>query len=361
MRWLNETTVLAQAATGFQSPGGGGVNRPPSPLTVLLSRHTRRRAVLGIIAGAALAWPGHASAQSPGPRKIGYLHSRTVAPNSSTLTALRAVWERLGYSEPETVVLRSADGDEARLPELAAELVDLAARVLIAVGPAAVKAATAVGKVPVVAIDLETDPIRSGMAASFSRPGGNVTGLFLDQPSLAGKWVELLREAVPSIERVALLWQPGTPRDQLEAAVAAARERGLSSVVLEVLPQDSASAVLVLTGGPKTGIVRLGSPGFLPMHGTALADAATRIGMPTISFLKQHARAGLLMSYGPNQEAYFGRAAILADRILRGERPGDLPIERPTHFEFALNLGAARALGLTIPASLLARADEVIE
>src|SRR5829696_7181899 len=316
--------LFAAHATELRQQGG-----VVKSLTMLLSRHTRRRAVLGIIAGAALAWPGHASAQSPGPRKIGYLHSRTVAPNSSTLTALRAVWERLGYSEPETVVLRSADGDEARLPELAAELVDLAARVLIAVGPAAVKAATAVGKVPVVAIDLETDPIRSGMAASF--------------------------------DRVALLWQPGTPRDQLEAAVAAARERGLSSVVLEVLPQDSASAVLVLTGGPKTGIVRLGSPGFLPMHGTALADAATRIGMPTISFLKQHARAGLLMSYGPNQEAYFGRAAILADRILRGERPGDLPIERPTHFEFALNLGAARALGLTIPASLLARADEVIE
>src|SRR5829696_2112229 len=215
--------LFAAHATELRQQGG-----VVKSLTMLLSRHTRRRAVLGIIAGAALAWPGHASAQSPGPRKIGYLHSRTVAPNSSTLTALRAVWERLGYSEPETVVLRSADGDEARLPELAAELVDLAARVLIAVGPAAVKAATAVGKVPVVAIDLETDPIRSGMAASFSRPGGNVTGLFLDQPSLAGKWVELLREAVPSIERVALLWQPGTPRDQLEAAVAAAREREAS-------------------------------------------------------------------------------------------------------------------------------------
>src|SRR5215203_4840311 len=188
----------------------------------------RRRQVIAGLAGL-LAAPRRTIAETQrAPGRIGFLHPRTVAPNSPTVVVLRSAWEKLGYAEPGSIILGSAEGDPAKLPTLAAELVAHGAGVLIAVGPAALKAATEFARVPVVAIDLETDPVRSGLAASFSRPGGDVTGLFVDQPSLAGKWVELLREAVPSIERVALLWQPGTPRDQLEAAVAAARERGLS-------------------------------------------------------------------------------------------------------------------------------------
>jgi putative ABC transport system substrate-binding protein len=232
------------------------------------------------------------------------------------------------------------------------------AGVLIAVGPAAVKAAAELVRVPVIAIDLETDPVRSGLAASFGKPGGNVTGLFVDQPSITGKWVELLREAVPRLERVALISEAEGATDQQEAAAAAARALGLTPVILEVRNADYDRALAGLDRGSRTGVVRLSGPGFQAAN---FAGAAVRRGLPTISFLKNYARAGLLMTYGPSQEAYFPRAVVLADRILRGAKPGDLPIEQPTTFEFVINLKTAKALDLTIPPTLLARADEVIE
>jgi putative tryptophan/tyrosine transport system substrate-binding protein len=234
--------------------------------------------------------------------------------------------------------------------------------VLIAVGPAAVKVASAARAVPVVAIDLETDPVLSGLAASFGRPGGNVTGLFMDQPSLAGKWIDLLREAAPGVDRLAFLWDPTTTRDQLVSATEAARMRGVPAVTLEVRsPEDYQKAFADdLSRSPKTGVVHLGSPG-TSVNAPGFAAAARKHRLPTIAFLKAYAQSGVLLSYGPEQESYWPRALVLADRILKGERAGDIPIEQPARFEFVINLKTAKEIGLTIQPSLIARADEVIE
>jgi putative ABC transport system substrate-binding protein len=321
-----------------------------------------RREVIAGIAGGLLACSFGARAQTPRPTgKIGYLHPRTAALDSPTVTILRTAWETLGYVEPETVFLRSAEDYPRRLPNLAVELVNRGAGVLIAVGPEAVRAANALGRTPVVAIDLETDPVRSGLAASFSRPGGNVTGLFVDQPSLAGKMIELLKEAVPTIEHVVVVQTPSTTSDQLDAALGAARARGLAARVVEksgTAGYEQAFRGLGARG--RTGVVQLGSPGFI-LDAKSFAVAAENEKLPTIGFLKPYVGQGVLMSYGPRSEVYFPRAVALADRILKGERPGDLPIEQPANFEFVINLKTARALGLTIPPTLLARADEVIE
>jgi len=322
----------------------------------------RRREVLAILMGLGAA-PRLACAQAlRTPRKIGYLHPKTIDHASPSLTILRPVWERLGYTDPETILFRSAEGDPARLPLLVSELVGLGVGVLIAVGPAAVKAASSAGTVPVVAIDLETDPVLSGLAASFGRPGGNVTGLFMDQPSLAGKWIDLLREAAPEVERLAFLWDPTTTRDQLLSATEAARVRGIPAVTLEVRsPEDYEKAFTNhLRHSRNVGLVHLGSPG-TSVNAPGLAAAAREHRLPTIAFLKAYAQSGVLMSYGPEQESYWPRAVVLADRILKGERASDIPIEQPARFEFVINLKTAKEIGVAIQPSLLARADEVIE
>ncbi len=313
------------------------------------------RSVLGLIGA-----PYLAHAQTPRPAgKIGYL---TLDPISSggNLLLLRPAWQRLGYVEGETMLLRFAERDAQRLPQLVAELIALKVGVLIVVGGEAVRIASRVTNVPpIIAIDQETDPIRSGLAASFARPGGNVTGLFMDQPSLAGKWIELLREAAPNIERVALLWDPGTGRDQLEIGQAAARAKGLDTVVMEFSAvTDFDDALGGLGRRQRTGIVVLTSPRF-PRE--IFAAAAQKYRLPSIAFQANQAHAGVLMSYGLNREVYFPRAVVLADKILKGEKPGDIPIEQPNKFEFVINLKTAKALGLTIPQSLLSRADQVIQ
>ena len=319
-----------------------------------------RRRTFIVAAALLTAAPKGATAQGRATRKIGFLHSRTVAPDSPTVRELRPVWERLGYAEPETVLLRSPGDNLERLPGLAAELLELGVGVLIAVGPAAVWAASRTGA-PVVAIDLETDPVRSGLAASFARPGGNVTGLFLDQPSLAGKWLQLLQEAVPALERVALVWDPNTTPDQRDAATNAAQARGIAVVTLEVSTPDGYDGKFQsLRGDLRTGVIQLGSPG-LSVGSKRFAQTAERHRLPTMTHLRILAVHGALMSYGPRREGYWSRAVVLADRILNGDKPGDLPIERPPQFELVVNLKTAKALGLELPTSLLARADEVVE
>ena len=320
----------------------------------------RWREALALLGGA-IAVPLIARAQTPrAAHKIGFLHPTTVSPSSPTVRELRPIWESLGYVEPDVVLLRSAEGNLGRLPGLAAELIDLGAGVLIAVGPAALRVASQT-TVPVVAIDLETDPVRSGLVASFARPGGNVTGLFLDQPALAGKWLELLQEAAPMIERVALVWNPDTTPDQLEAAKSATRSRGLPALILEVrTPEGYEQHFQSLGDRLRTGVIQLGSPG-LSVGAKRFAIAAERYGLPTITHMKFLAVDGALMSYGPRREGYFPRAVVLADRILKGAKPGDLPVEQPSEFELVFNLKTAKTLGLEPPPSLLARADEVIE
>jgi putative ABC transport system substrate-binding protein len=322
---------------------------------------TRRAATLSLLTLSAA--PGFARAETQAvPGKIGYIHPRTIAPNHPTITILRPVWQSLGYTISETVLLRSADDDPKRYPELVAELIKLGAGVLIVIGPEAVRAAGKVASVPIVAIDLETDPVRAGFAASYGRPGGNVTGLFLDQPSIAGKWLELLREAVPDLRRVAVCYDPATTVHQRDAAMAAARAQGLAALVIEVVPAAAHYEKLFrdLASSHKTGVVQLGSPGFA-VAAASFAAAAQQFRLPTIAFLKNYAKSGVLMTYGPVQEIYFRRAAVLADKILRGTPVGELPIEGPDRFELAINLKTAEAIGVKMPSTLVVLADEVIE
>ena len=215
--------------------------------------------------------------------------------------------------------------------------------------------------VPIVAIDMETDPVQTGLVASFARPGGNVTGLFLDLPSLATKWIELMREAIPDIERIAFAWQPSMGRTQLDVALNAARTLGVEAIVLETSTTDDfAKSFSVLAGPKRTGVILLTFPGFATVS-ARYAVAAQLHGLPTMTFLRYPTKDGILMSYGPKQEEYFPRAIQIADRILRGDSASDLPIERPTKFELVLNLKTAKALGISMSPSLLVRADEVIE
>lgn len=325
----------------------------------------RRREFIGLMGGSAAAWPlmtRIAQAQSlSAPRKIGYLHPFSIE-RTFIINVLRPRWRELGYVEGETVLLRSAQGDMTRLPMLVAELVGLGVEVLVVVGLAAVKAALSTApSTPVVATDLETDPVKAGLISSWAKPGGNMTGLFLDQASLTGKWLELLRQIAPGLKRVALAWDPTTRSDQLEAAQSAARTFGIESLVLKVnRPEEFQAAFATLGNKTTTGVVLLGSP-TLTSDQHLFADAALQFQLPTVSFFKPITKAGGLMTYGPVLESYFPGAISMAYKILNGAKPGEMPIERPDHYELVINMKTANALGLTVPATLQAAADEVIE
>jgi len=318
----------------------------------------RRRFGLGLSAVTLLPVTVHGSSKG----KIGYLHPVTIDPSHITFTILKQAWERLGYQEGLTVLAGSGEGDARRLPELVTDLIAQGVGVLIVVGADAVRAAArTTTTIPIVAIDLETDPVQTGLVTSYARPGGNVTGLFLDLPSLATKWIELMREAVPGLVRVAFAWQPSTGHSQLNVALSAAKAMGIEAVVLEIGPSGNFAAdVSRLAGRKPTGIVQLTLPGFLPAA-PSFAAAAQQFGLPTISWGRVIAKAGFLMSYGPSQEAYFPRAVDIADRILGGEKAAHIPIEGASRFEFVINLKTAKALDIMILPTLLARADEVIE
>ena len=321
----------------------------------------RRAFAVGL--GGMICAPAVSFAQTARPaRKIGYIHPVTTSPSHVTLAILRTAWRKLGYVDDQTALVRSAQGDLTKLPGLVAELVAQGADVLIVVGADAVRAAARTTKsTPIVAIDMETDPVRTGLIASYAKPGGNVTGLFLDLPSLAAKWIELLFATVPGLQRVAFAWQPSTGREQLDVALATAKSMGIEAMILEIdASDDFETKFSIIDGSKRTGIVQLTFPG-LASVAKAYSAAAGKRGLPTMTFLRAGVDGGILMSYGPRQEVYFPRAVEMADKILRGEKAGDIPIERPTMFEFAINLKTAKALGLTIPDSTLARADEVIE
>jgi putative ABC transport system substrate-binding protein len=321
----------------------------------------RREFVLAGIMSAA-AWPRFLRGQPIQRGKIGYLHPVTVSSTHVTFSILQKEWQGLGYVDGDTVLARSGEGHMQRLPELIQDLIDHGVGVLIVVGADAVRAAAKVTKtIPIVAVDMETDPVQTGLIRSFARPGGNVTGLFLDLPVLASKWIELMRELVPSLERVAYLWQPSSGRNQLDLALRIAKGLNVEATVLEFDVSDNFSALFSTLVGPKpTGIIQLSFPGITTVS-EKLASAAVQFRLPTIAFLRSAAKTGILMSYGPSQETYFPRAVQLADRIIRGDNVSEVPVEGPSKFEFVVNLKTARALDLAVPPSLLVRADELIE
>jgi putative ABC transport system substrate-binding protein len=248
------------------------------------------------------------------------------------------------------------------LPALAEELVQRPVDVLYAVGPAAVRAAArATSTVPVVAMDLESDPVASGWVRSLARPAGNVTGLFLDFPDLAGKWLQLLREADPGARVVGILWDSAAGSSQLDAVRVAAPKFDTS---LQLLPirtaQDFDNAIRIGIKGGVKAVVVLSSPTF-DINSKQIAALTLGTRLPAISAFREFADAGGLIAYGPNLNEFFRRSALYVAKIIQGAKPGDLPVEQPTKFQLVINLKTAKALGLTIPQSLLARADEVIQ
>lgn len=293
------------------------------------------------------------------PALVGVLVSTGLTP----LDYLRDGMRALGHVEGRDLnyAFRSADGNPRDLPRLARHLSSLDLAVLFCAGPAAVDAAVhATSRIPIVALDLETDPLRSGLVRSVQRPETNVTGLFLDQPRFAGKWFELMRQVLPKARQLNLLWDASTGPWQLAAAKSAARRLGFDTDTLAV--RDESEFDAELAGGMSLrpdGLVLLSSP-LVRARSVQLAQFCTGRKLPAISPFSEFVPAGGLMSYGPDVRDYYKRAAVFVDRILKGARPGDLALAMPDQFRQVINLGAARELGLNVPPEVLAAASEVI-
>lgn len=276
----------------------------------------------------------------------------------------RQVLREHGFAEGTNLVIeyRVRAGTAEEISVLAGELARSRMDGIVAIGPAAVRAAAGATKsVPIVAVDLESDPMAEGFVTSLTRPGGNLTGLFLDFPDLGGKWIELLREMVPRLSRVAVMWDPSTPGNLLRGAEAAARLVRVETFPVEArAPEELAPTFRLAVEKRAQGMLVLSSPLFYSARAQVVAMAA-RHRVPTIMPFPEFARDGGLMAYGPSVPAMYRQAGGVMLKVLRGGRPGDIPIERPAHFEFLVNRKTAASLGLTVPPSLLARADRVIE
>jgi putative ABC transport system substrate-binding protein len=270
----------------------------------------------------------------------------------------------LGYVEGQNLVLdrRSSEGSPERLGPLAAEIVRGRPDVLFAVSPPAVEALRKVtSTIPIVALDLETDPVRTGIAASLGRPGGQVTGLYLDVPEIQGKWLELLREIIPRLSSVAVLRDPASHDLQLKATETAARALGITVHAHAVRNPDDLSRAFASIASQRVGALIVLAAPLMYREGPRIAEFTLKRRLPSIGLFRELPDAGGLVSYGVILPELFTRAARYVDRILKGARPGDLPIERPERFELVVNAKTAKALGLTLPQSLLLRANEVIQ
>ena len=325
-----------------------------------------RRAFLGL-AGGILAAPLAAGAQPAGKvYRIGYLSTGSGTSNPRILEAFRQGLRELGWVEGQNIAIeyRWADGRLDRLAYLAAELIRLNVDVLVASPtPGALAAKNATGTVPIVAISL-THPVELGLVASLARPGGNVTGVsYSVGADIFGKDLELLKEVVPRVHRVAVLSNPDSPARPLTIRNIkdAARSLGLQLQLLEARGPEGFDGAFAAMAKERVGaLLVVQDPAFIP-HRARLIDLAQQNRLPSIFTQWEDAEAGGLMSYGPSLSDLYRRAGTYVDKILKGAKPGDLPVQQPKTFELIINLKTAKALDLTIPPSLLQRADQVIE
>jgi putative ABC transport system substrate-binding protein len=326
---------------------------------------TTRRTFITLISGAAAAWPLAARAQQPRRPTIGYLGATTTAGERSRTDAFVQRLRELGWIEGETVAIEYRWGESRaeRFPDLAAELVRLRVDIIVVASTAAALACKeATAAIPIV-FPLTGDPLGTGLVASLAHPGGNVTGLSNQAADLAGKRLEILREVVPSLRRLAILANAEYPGRISEIAdiQAAAHTLGIDVDAFDI--RRAEDIAFVFDALHKHGAEALYVVGDTLMNSNRgrISAWALNARLPTIYVAREYAEAGGLMSYGANIPHLFSRAAELVDKILRGAKPGDIPVEQPTKFELSINLKTAKALGLDIPAALLARADEVIE
>ena len=331
---------------------------------------TSRRTFLGTLAGGIIVAPLAAKAQQAARvARIGYLATNNLALSPPNLhEAFRQGLRDLGYVEGGNVVIeyRDAGGKPERLPAVAAELVALKVDVIVApTTPSALAAKQVTRVIPIVFFG-SNDPVTSGLVTSLARPGGNVTGLSGLFPEVVGKSLELVTQAVPGVSRIAVLWQPGaagerTEKDILNRAEVAARALRVRLQIVEARGSaDIDRAFSDMTRG-RAGALAVWTTAMFVQERGRLVTLAAKNRLPAVYTLREFVDAGGLMAYGHSQADLNRRAATYVDKILKGAKPADLPVEQPTKFELVINLRTAKALGLTIPQSVLARADEVIQ
>ena len=324
----------------------------------------RRREFTTLLGGTAAAWPLVARAQQPGKvPTIGFLGTSTVSIQSEWVAAFVQGLRELGWIDSRTIAIevRWAEARPERFAEIAAEFVRLKVDIIVTTGAGALAAKQATSIVPIV-FGAANDPLGSGLVASLARPGGNVTGLSVQSADLAGKRLQLLREVVPGLRRLAILTNVDYPAAVLEMdeAQAAARTFGLEVATLEIRSVKDLVPAFETFRNRADALYVCVDP-VLNAHRVSINTLANVARLPTIGGLREYVEAGSLMSYGPSVPDLFRHAATYVDKILRGAKPGELPGEQPTKFDLIINLTTAKALGLTIAESFLLRADEVIE
>ncbi len=331
-------------------------------------RRIQNRKLAGIVALVVTLTVCGARAETQHPKKgprIGYLGATSPSTNAARIEAFRQGLRELGYVEGKNIVIewRHAEGKFDRFPALAAELVRLKVDIIITGGPPATRSAReATSTIPIV-MAFDSDPVGSGFVASLARPGGNITGLATLAPEISGKQLELLKEIVPKLSRVVVLGtstRPGNAQAIKEIELAAGAF-GVKLQYLDVLdPKDIETAFREARKGHAEAVLMLSSPVFTSQR-TQIVDLAVKSRFPAMYPQSEYVEDGGLMTYGANIADLFRRAATYVDKILKGAKPADLPVEQPTKFEFIINLKAAKQIGLTIPPNVLARADKVIK
>ena len=326
----------------------------------------RRRDLLVLLGGVAIAWPGAARALQKAMPVIGYLSSFSRGPNSSGSGPVHQGLSETGYVDGQNVAFeyRWTEGHYDRLPALAADLVNRKVDVIVTIGgtPVALAAKSATSTIPIVFTTV-SDPVGVGLVASLARPGGNLTGFSNIVVELMPKRLELLTELVPQASVIALLVNPNNPNAEplIRDVQEAARTKGVKLLVLKAGTEDEIDAAFASLVQLQAGALVVDPDAFLSSRREQLVSLASRHAVPAIYSYRQAVAAGGLISYGADETAVYRQAGIYAGRILKGAKPADLPVQQPTTFELVVNLKTAQALGLTIPATILARADEIIE
>ena len=328
----------------------------------------KRREFITLV-GTAAGWPLAARAQQPAStvRRIGFLSpgvARTMAVRG-LVEAFRQGLKEYGWVEGQNISVeyRFAEGKEEALAGIAAALVQSRLDVIVADGTAAIQAAKNVTQTVPIVMAVSNDPVGTGLVASLNRPGGNITGLSILTGELVSKWLQLLTEIVPGLARVAVLSNPLNPSSAplLEQTKAAAQSLGVEIHVAEVQGPDRFESAFAAIKAARAGALIVLPDGMLYSQHPRIVTFSAASHLPALFGQKEVVEAGGLIAYGPNIPASFRRSAAYVDKILQGAKPADLPVEQPTIFELVVNLETARAIGLTVPASILLRADEVIE
>ncbi len=327
----------------------------------------RLRKLLTVSLALGIFWaPGEVAAQQPAkvPR-VGILWMNPLPASAHLVEAFRQGLRELGYVEGQNIAIefRSAEGKLERVPDLAAELVRLRVDVIITGTTPLIRAAQQATRTIPIVMGISDDPVSQGFVASLARPGGNITGLSTLAPDLAGKRLQLLKEIVPKVSRVAVLWNADNPGVALSfrETAAAAQTLGVELRSLVVRGPDEFEGAFQAATQERAGALTLLGDPLMFRHRARNVDLAAKHRLPAMYGTREFVEAGGFMSYGPNLADLFRRAATYVDKILKGAKPADLPVQQPTRFELVINLKAAKVLGLTIPPSILIRADQVIQ